>query len=99
VPRIIFTSHLDGKAPAGEPEFPGDTVGEVLAAAFTAHPGLGHYILDDQGRLRKHVILFADNRNLDPKTALSTPVAKDSEVYVLQALSGGGAREGECRHE
>ncbi|MCB2059940.1 MAG: MoaD/ThiS family protein [Novosphingobium sp.] len=89
MPRIIFTSHLGGIAPEGEPEFPGETVGEVLSAAFAAHPGLGHYIVDDQGCLRKHVIIFADNRNLDRETALTTAVGEDSEVYVLQALSGG----------
>lgn len=89
MPRLIFTNHLNGVAPAGEPEFPGGTVGEVLAAAFAAHPGLRHYILDDQGRLRKQVIVFADNRKLDRATALAVPVNETSEIFVLQALSGG----------
>lgn len=87
--RLIFTSHLDGLAPAGEPEFAGASVGEVLDACFAAHPGLRHYILDEQGRLRKHVIIFADNRNLDRGTALAEPVSQKSEIYVMQALSGG----------
>ena len=86
MPRLIFTNHLNGIAPTGEPEFPGETVAEVLAAAFAAHPGLRHYILDDQGRLRKHVIIFVDNARV---SALATPVAEASEIYVLQALSGG----------
>jgi hypothetical protein len=86
MPRLIFTNHLDGIAPAGEPEFPGETVGEVLAAAFAEHPGLEHYILDDQGRLRKHVIIFIDNIRT---RALATAVEETSEIYVLQALSGG----------
>lgn len=89
MPKLIFTSHLDGLAPKGEPEFPGRSVGEVLDAAFAAHPGLRHYILDDQGRLRKHVIIFADNRNLDHAAALAEPVSETSEIYVMQALSGG----------
>jgi len=87
--KVIFTSHLDGLAPEGEPEFPGRTVGEALEACFTAHAGLRHYILDDQGRLRKHVIVFLDNINLDHGIALSAPVAGTSEIYVMQALSGG----------
>ena len=86
MPRLIFTNHLNGIAPAGEPEFPGKTVGEVLAAAFAEHSGLQHYILDDQGRLRKHVIVFVDNTRT---RSLATPVAETSEIYVLQALSGG----------
>lgn len=89
MPRLIFTSHLGGVAPLDEPAFPGATVGDVLSGAFAAHDGLQHYILDDQGRLRKHVIIFADNRQLDRDTFLSEPVGEDSEIYVLQALSGG----------
>jgi hypothetical protein len=89
MPRLVFTSHLGGVAPKDETEFPGATVGAVLAQAFAAHPGLGHYILDDQGRLRKHVVIFADSRRLDRATALAAPVGAESEIYVMQALSGG----------
>jgi hypothetical protein len=89
MPRIVFTSHLGGVAPQGEPEFPGGTVGEALNAAFAAHPGLAHYIVDDQGRLRKHVVIFEGDRRLDGATALAAPVGDASEIYVLQALSGG----------
>lgn len=95
MPKLIFTSHLGGVAPHGETEWSGRTVGEVLAGAFAAHPGLRHYILDDQGRVRKHVIVFADNRHLDLGSALTEPVMPDSEIYVLQALSGGQEQEGE----
>jgi len=89
VPRLIFTSHLDGVAPQGEPEFAGTTVGEVLDGAFAAHPGLRHYILDDQGRIRKHVIIFAGERQVNRVGGLEMAVDDASEIYVLQALSGG----------
>lgn len=89
MPRLVFTSHLGGVAPKDEVEFPGATVGEVLAAAFVAYPGLVHYILDDQGRLRKHVVIFADSCQLDRAGALAAPVSEASEIYVMQALSGG----------
>ena len=87
--RIIFTSHLGGVAPQGEPQFAGSTVGEVLAACFAAHPGLAHYILDDQGHLRKHVHVFIGERRLDAGSAQTAPVNDADEIYVLQALSGG----------
>ena len=87
--RLVFTAHLGGVAPKDEVEFPGATVGEVLAGAFAAHSGLAHYVLDDQGRLRKHVVIFADARRLDPLGALAAPVNESSEIYVMQALSGG----------
>jgi sulfur-carrier protein len=99
MPQIIFTSHLGGIAPQGASEFAGETVGDVLEQACAAHPGLRHYILDDQDRVRKHVIMFVDDRRLDNATALCSRVAANSEIYVLQALSGGGAGTGSYGNE
>lgn len=89
MPRVIFTSHLGGLVPEGEAVFAGGTVGEVLAEAFQAHPGLGHYILDDQERVRKHIVIFLGDARLDNGKALATPVPDSCEIFVLQALSGG----------
>jgi hypothetical protein len=46
-------------------------------------------VLDEQGRVRKHVNIFADGVMVADRVALSDPVAPTSEIYVLQALSGG----------
>jgi sulfur-carrier protein len=89
VARLVFTAHLGGVAPRDPLELPGATIGEVLAQAFAAHRGLAHYVLDDQERLRKHVVIFADGRRLDPAGALAAAVSETSEIYVMQALSGG----------
>jgi len=95
VPRLTFTSHLDGIAPEGEFLSAGETVGAVLDEAFAAHPGLEHYVLDDQRRLRKHVIVFVGDRKLGPASLLEHKLQPDSDIYVLQALSGGcGAPNG-----
>jgi hypothetical protein len=89
MPRVIFTSHLGGLVPQGEAVFAGETVGEVLAGAFSVWPGLRHYILDDQERVRKHVVIFLGNVRLVNAGALAAPVSDTSEIFVLQALSGG----------
>lgn len=89
MPRVIFTSHLGGLVPEGEAVFAGGTVGEVLEGAFAAWPGLGRYILDDQERVRKHVVIFVGDMRLDNGKALATPIADNAEIFVLQALSGG----------
>ena len=47
------------------------------------------YVLDDQGRLRKHVCIFADGTRLPREAALTHPIRPDSELHVMQALSGG----------
>jgi hypothetical protein len=46
-------------------------------------------VLDEQGRLRKHVCIFADGQRLPHAAALSQRIRPDSKLYVMQALSGG----------
>lgn len=60
-----------------------------LEAAFDANPRLRGYVLDDQGRLRENVVVFVDGRRCTDRAALDDPLQPDSQVYVLQALSGG----------
>ena len=64
----------------------GSTVGEVLADLDRQYPGLRFRLVDEQGRLRRHVRLFvneADARDL------ATPLAEGDELYIVGALSGG----------
>jgi hypothetical protein len=68
---------------------PGETVRQALAAVFSQHPELRGYIVDDQGRLRKHVCVFADGRRLANAKTLDHFIRPDSKLYVMQALSGG----------
>ena len=56
---------------------------------FARHPRLRGYLLDDQGGLRRHVTVFIDGLRLRDRRGLGDVVADDSEVYVVQALSGG----------
>jgi hypothetical protein len=87
--RVMFTAHLRRVAPAGPVQAEGDTVGAVLANLFADHPRLGTYVLDDQGRLRKHVAVFVEGGRLANGQALDHPIAPDGEIHVMQALSGG----------
>lgn len=87
--QLVFTAHLRDIGPTDARAYRGDTVGAVLSHAFADYPRLRHYILDDQGRVRKHVIIFVDNEQVPREKSLTTPVHAASEIYVLQALSGG----------
>jgi hypothetical protein len=62
---------------------------EVLDNVFADNPRLRGYVLDEQGALRKHMVIFIDGRQVTDRSALSDAVAPTSEVYVMQALSGG----------
>jgi len=85
MPKVVFTANLRRHVDAPPAEVPGDTVRGALDAVFSNNPRLRNYVLDDQGRLRHHVVVFVDGERAD----LNQAVGATSEVYVLQALSGG----------
>ena len=78
-----FFSGLKDTAAAGM------TLSEVLREMETRYPGICSYILDEQGCLRKHVNIFIDGQLINDRRSLSDSFSKDSEIYIMQALSGG----------
>jgi hypothetical protein len=89
MPRLTLTEHLDRFVAWTPRDVPGSTAAAVLAAAFVDCPALRGYVLDDQGRVRKHVMILVDGEMIRDRTALSDPVRPGQEVFVMQALSGG----------
>jgi hypothetical protein len=87
--ELHFTSWLRQLVPNGPVTAGGDTVGEALGQVFVELPHVRGYVLDEQGRLRKHVCIFADGRRLPREAALSQSIRPDSTLYVMEALSGG----------
>ena len=67
----------------------GKTLTEILDEMDAVYPGVRRYVLDDQGSLRKHVNIFIDGTIIDDRVALSDPFNPDSEIFIIQALSGG----------
>jgi hypothetical protein len=47
------------------------------------------YVLDEQGHVRRHVHIYVDGQRISDRERLSDPVTPVSEIFVLQALSGG----------
>lgn len=89
VATVVFTPNLRRHVECPTEVVAGETVREVLDAVFAANPRLRGYVLDDQGALRHHMNVFVDGEPIDDKARLSDPVRPASEVYVMQALSGG----------
>ena len=89
MPRVVFTANLQRHLDCPSVEAPGATVRAVLDAVFAENPRLRSYILDDQGRLRKHVKVFVADQPVSDRTRLSDPVEGSEELFVFQALSGG----------
>lgn len=67
----------------------GASVREVLDAVFASNPRARGYVLDDQGALRKHMVIFVDGQAIRDRSTLADPVSERSDIYVMQALSGG----------
>ena len=57
--------------------------------AFRDNPRARGYVLDDQGALRKHMVVFIDGEMIRDRVCLTDAVGADSEIYIMQALSGG----------
>ena len=89
MPRVVFTPNLQRHVRCPPCEVAGATVGEVLAAVFSQHPGARGYVLDEHGAVRKHMVVFVDGAQIRDRASLSDPVGPGGEVYVMQALSGG----------
>jgi hypothetical protein len=89
VARISFTSHLTRHVECPSAVVAGRTVAEVLEAYFASHAPVRAYVLDEQSRLRNHVVIFVDGEQARDRARLSDPVGGESEIYVMQALSGG----------
>jgi molybdopterin synthase sulfur carrier subunit len=89
MPRVVFTSNLQRYVDCPERTVNGTTVRAALDEIFAQQPQVRDYVLDDQGHLRKHVHIFVDGERVSDGVRLDQPVGKRSEIYVMQALSGG----------
>ena len=89
MPRVVFTSNLQRHVSCPETEVAAGTLRTVLAQVFAAQPQARGYVLDEQGHLRRHVTVFIDGRRVRDREHLDEVVGASSEVYVMQALTGG----------
>ena len=87
--RVSFTQNIQRHVRCPTVEAAGTTVREVLDAVFVENPPARSYVLDDQGHLRHHMMVFVDGQAVRDRDGLSDEVGADGEVYVMQALSGG----------
>jgi molybdopterin synthase sulfur carrier subunit len=65
------------------------TLRTVLDTALRAAPPLAHYVLDDQGAVRKHVAVFVNQQMVRDRVQLAQTLQPGDKVLVVQALSGG----------
>jgi len=86
---VAFTPNLERHVECPRRAAPGATVREVLDGVFADNPRLRGYVVDERGALRRHMTVFVDGRQISDRERLSDRVEPRSEIYVMQALSGG----------
>jgi molybdopterin converting factor small subunit len=87
--KVHFTSNLRRHVDCPTVEAAGTTVRQILDQTFAQNPRLGTYVLDDQGHMRKHMRILVDGRAITDLEKQSDLVQASSDVWIMQALSGG----------
>ncbi len=87
--HLEFTPNLQRHVATPPRDVAGRTVREILDAAFAENARARGYVLDEQGALRPHMVVFVDGEAVKDRVGLSDPVTQTSRVFVMQALSGG----------
>lgn len=82
----------DGSATVTVETEDGDcTLGALLDTLATTCPGVVDRVVDEQGRLRRHVNVFVGVEDVRSLGGLDAPVAAGSEVSIVPAVSGGAS--------
>jgi molybdopterin converting factor small subunit len=85
--RVVVPSQLRGYT-SGHDEVTatGGTLDEVLADLDRQFPGFRFRVIDEQDRVRRHIVLFVGEDREDDLTA---PLRPGAPVQIVGALSGG----------
>lgn len=86
---VEFAASLRRHVPCAPQSVAPGSLRTVLNAALAAAPELSHYVLDDQGHIRKHVAVFINQTLVQNRQNLDQMLASGDRVLVIQALTGG----------
>ena len=89
MPTVTFTPNIQRHVNCPASNVEGETVRQVLEAVFRENPRARAYVLDEQGAVRQHMVVFVDGHQVRDRQRLTDSVAPTAEIYVAQALSGG----------
>ncbi len=86
---VTFTQNIQRHVACPPQAVSGGTVADVLEAVFSGNERARTYVLDDQGALRRHMVVFVNGKAIRDRTCLTDAVPDEAEVFIMQALSGG----------
>jgi len=86
---VRFTRNIQRHVECPTREIAGTTLREILDRYFQENERARGYVLDEQGRIRQHMVVFIDGELVRDRDRLSDTVGPQSMIDVIQALSGG----------
>ena len=84
--KVQIPSALRSYTESAQAEADGATLDAVLADLDRQYPGIRFRMIDEQGKIRRHIRIFV---NGVAANTLSLAMRPDDEVILVQALSGG----------
>ena len=85
--RVVVPSQLRGyTGGASEVEAAGETVDAALVDLDRRYPGFRFRVIDEQNRVRRHILLFVGEHRCED---LTTVVPAGAALQIVGALSGG----------
>lgn len=85
--KVVVPSQLRGyTGGAKEVEAAGGTLRDVLADLDRQFPGFRFRVIDEQDRVRPHILIFVGGERCEDVAAT---VPDGAEVFIAGALSGG----------
>ena len=84
--KVLIPSALRSYTESAHAEADGATLAEVVAALDLQYPGIAFRMIDEQGRIRRHIRFFVDGQQVRD---LAQAADADRELVIVQALSGG----------
>ena len=85
--RVIVPTQLRGyTAGRAEVRAEGATLADVLVDLDRQFPGFRFRVIDEQDRVRRHIILFVGSERQDD---LGTAMPPGADLQIVGALSGG----------
>jgi molybdopterin converting factor small subunit len=65
------------------------TVGGALDELSRSWPQLERRLRDEQGRVRRHIRIYLEDRDIQDLSGLATPLPDGSRVHIIPMVSGG----------
>lgn len=92
--QVRWTRHLERFFPDLAQQAPSlsmeaASAGAVVQQLEQRFAGIAAYLVDERGELRRHVNIFIDGELVKDRRGLTDSVKPDSQVVIMQALSGG----------